>query len=47
MICLPVIETNIEDALETAKRYLEIADLVEFRIDMLRKGSEEDLMKKD
>ncbi|XRO76204.1 type I 3-dehydroquinate dehydratase [Methanocaldococcus sp. 10A] len=45
MICLPVVENNVEDAIKTAEKYLEIADIVEFRIDMLKEVSEEDMEK--
>ncbi|ACV24838.1 type I 3-dehydroquinate dehydratase [Methanocaldococcus fervens] len=43
MICLPVVEDNVEEAIKTAKKYLEIADIVEFRVDMLKEVSEEDI----
>jgi 3-dehydroquinate dehydratase-1 len=43
MICLPVVEDNVEDAIKTAEKYLEIADIVEFRVDMLKEVSEEDI----
>ncbi|XRP96767.1 type I 3-dehydroquinate dehydratase [Methanocaldococcus sp. 16A] len=45
MICLPVVENNVEDAIKTAEKYLEIADIVEFRIDMLKEVSEDDMEK--
>ena len=45
MICLPVVEDNVEDAIKTAEKYLEIADIVEFRIDMLKEVSEDDIKK--
>ncbi|XRO75931.1 type I 3-dehydroquinate dehydratase [Methanocaldococcus sp. 28A] len=45
MICLPVIENNVEDAIKTAEKYLEIVDIVEFRIDMLKEVSENDIEK--
>ena len=45
MICLPVVEDNVEDAIKTAEKYLEIADIVEFRVDMLKEVSEEDIEK--
>ena len=43
MICLPVVEDNVEEAKKTAEKILEIADIVEFRVDMLKEVSEEDI----
>ncbi len=43
MICLPVVEDSVEKAIKTAEKYLEIADIVEFRVDMLKEVSEGDI----
>ncbi|WP_423793405.1 type I 3-dehydroquinate dehydratase [Methanocaldococcus indicus] len=43
MICLPVIEKDKESALKTAEKYLELADLVEFRLDYLKELKIEDI----
>ncbi|CAB3288188.1 3-dehydroquinate dehydratase [Methanocaldococcus lauensis] len=45
MICLPVVENNITDAIKRAEEYLKIADLVEFRIDFMKDINEEDIEK--
>ncbi|CAB3289459.1 3-dehydroquinate dehydratase [Methanocaldococcus lauensis] len=45
MICLPVVENNITDAIKRAEEYLKIADLVEFRIDFMENVNEEDIKK--
>ena len=45
MICLPVVENNIDEAIKKAEEYLKIADLVEFRIDFMENVNEEDIEK--
>ncbi|MDK2789800.1 MAG: 3-dehydroquinate dehydratase [Methanothermococcus sp.] len=45
MICIPVIDKNITDALKNAENALKVADIVEFRVDMLEKVEEEDIVK--
>ncbi|HID47503.1 MAG TPA: type I 3-dehydroquinate dehydratase [Methanothermococcus okinawensis] len=44
MICIPIVEGNIRDALVSAERALEVADIVEFRVDYLREIKEEDIV---
>ncbi len=43
MICLPIIERSVEKAITLAEEYLKIADIVEFRIDMLKKVNAKDI----
>ncbi|MCQ6253988.1 type I 3-dehydroquinate dehydratase [Methanocaldococcus sp.] len=45
MICLPVVENNINEAIKKAEEYLKIADLVEFRIDFMENVNEKDIKK--
>ncbi|MBW9221221.1 type I 3-dehydroquinate dehydratase [Methanothermococcus sp. SCGC AD-155-M21] len=45
MICIPIIESNIEDAIISAERALEVADIVEFRADYIRDIKEKDIIK--
>jgi len=45
MICIPIIENNIENAIISAKRALEVADIVEFRVDCIKDIKEEDIIK--
>ena len=35
MICIPIIDKNVDDALKSAENALKVADIVEFRADML------------
>ncbi|AEF95886.1 type I 3-dehydroquinate dehydratase [Methanotorris igneus] len=35
MICIPIVDNNIDDALKNAEKALKEADIVEFRVDML------------
>ena len=44
MICVPIVEDNIRDALRSAERALEVADIVEFRVDYFRDIREEDIV---
>ncbi|WP_017981035.1 type I 3-dehydroquinate dehydratase [Methanocaldococcus villosus] len=43
MICLPIIERDVNKAIKVAEEYLKLADLVEFRIDYLNNISEKDI----
>ena len=45
MICIPVIDKNIDDALKSAEEALKVADIVEFRVDMLENVDKEDIEK--
>jgi len=45
MICIPIIENNIKDALISAERALEVADIVEFRVDYLKRIRKKDIAK--
>ncbi|MFU8653015.1 type I 3-dehydroquinate dehydratase [Methanotorris formicicus] len=40
MICIPIVDNNIGTALKNAKKALEVADIVEFRVDMLKEVDE-------
>jgi 3-dehydroquinate dehydratase-1 len=40
MICIPIVDNNIDDALKNAEKALEEADIVEFRVDMLKEVDE-------
>ncbi|MBW9221681.1 type I 3-dehydroquinate dehydratase [Methanothermococcus sp. SCGC AD-155-C09] len=45
MICIPIIENNIENAIISAEKALEVADIVEFRVDYIRDIKEKDIVK--
>ena len=45
MICIPVIDKNIDDALKSAENALKVADIVEFRADMLESVDKKDIEK--
>ncbi|NPA62124.1 MAG: type I 3-dehydroquinate dehydratase [Methanococci archaeon] len=45
MICLPVVENEVEKALKVAEEYLKVSDIVEFRVDMMNNVKEEDIEK--
>ena len=45
MICIPVIDKNVDDALKSAENALKVADIVEFRVDMLESVDKEDIAK--
>ena len=44
MICVPIVEDNIKDALTSAEKALEVADIVEFRVDYFKEIREEDII---
>ncbi|AXI25246.1 type I 3-dehydroquinate dehydratase [Methanofervidicoccus sp. A16] len=44
MICVPIVEDNIKDAIISAERALEVADMVEFVVDYFREIREEDII---
>lgn len=44
MICVPIVEDNIKDALTSAEKALEVADIVEFRVDYFKEIREEDIV---
>ena len=44
MICVPIVEDNIKDALRSAERALEVADIVEFLVDHFKEIREEDIV---
>ena len=45
MICIPVIDKNVNDALKSAENALKVADIVEFRVDMLESVDKKDIEK--
>ena len=45
MMCIPVIDKNVDDALKSAENALKVADIVEFRVDMLESVDKEDIAK--
>ena len=45
MICIPVIDKNINDALKSAEEALKVADIVEFRADILESVDKQDIEK--
>ncbi|ABR55724.1 type I 3-dehydroquinate dehydratase [Methanococcus aeolicus] len=45
MICIPVIDKNINDALKSAEEALKVADIVEFRADLLESVDKQDIEK--
>lgn len=44
MICVPIVEESVEKAIISAERALEVADIVEFRVDYLKEIKEEDIV---
>ena len=44
MICVPIVESNIRDAITSAERALEVADIVEFRVDYFKEIKKEDIV---
>ncbi|MBW9220501.1 type I 3-dehydroquinate dehydratase [Methanothermococcus sp. SCGC AD-155-N22] len=44
MICVPIVEDNIKDALTSAEKALEVADIVEFRVDYFKEIREDDII---
>lgn len=44
MICVPIVEESAEKALISAERALEVADIVEFRVDYFKEIREEDIV---
>jgi 3-dehydroquinate dehydratase-1 len=45
MICIPIIDKNVDDALKSAENALKVADIVEFRVDMLESVGKKDIEK--
>jgi 3-dehydroquinate dehydratase-1 len=45
MICIPIIDKNVDDALKSAENALKVADIVEFRVDMLESVDKKDIEK--
>ncbi|HIP74128.1 MAG TPA: type I 3-dehydroquinate dehydratase [Euryarchaeota archaeon] len=45
MICVPIVESNIEDAVAAAEEALKLADLVEFRADYFTSLEREDVVR--
>ncbi|AEH07550.1 type I 3-dehydroquinate dehydratase [Methanothermococcus okinawensis] len=45
MICIPVIDKNVDEALKSAEKALKVADIVEFRVDMLKNVNKDDIIK--
>nr|A9A9R9.1 RecName: Full=3-dehydroquinate dehydratase; Short=3-dehydroquinase; AltName: Full=Type I DHQase; AltName: Full=Type I dehydroquinase; Short=DHQ1 [Methanococcus maripaludis C6] len=45
MICIPVIDENVSDAINSAKEALKYGDIVEFRVDLLNDVTFEDIEK--
>ena len=45
MICVPIVENNLESALKKAEECLKYADLVEFRVDYIKDIREHDIVK--
>jgi len=43
MICIPVIDVNVSDAINSAKEALKYGDIVEFRVDLLNDVTFEDI----
>jgi len=44
MICIPIVEDSIDKAIASAERALEVADIVEFRVDYFKEIREEDIV---
>ena len=44
MICIPIVEDSIDKAIVSAERALEVADIVEFRVDYFKEIREEDIV---
>lgn len=44
MICIPIVEDSIDKAIASAERALEVADIVEFRVDYFKEIREEDII---
>lgn len=45
MLCVPIIENNIDDAIINAEKVLDIVDIVEFRVDYFDKIKKRDIVK--